>query len=65
METRAFSFSLFSADFAIPIMEVDIMNDKELLSFEALMWLREHGFGEADHEQRVELIRTARELYPN
>ena len=36
-----------------------------LLSFEALEWLREMNFSEASHEERKELIRMAKELYPN
>ena len=39
------------------------MEDRELLSVEALVWLREQGYAEADHEERMRLIKEAREIF--
>ena len=33
-----------------------------MLSIEALEWLKEQGYAEADHERRIELIREAKKL---
>lgn len=38
-------------------------NEKDLLSVEALMWLKENGYSTANHEERMELIRTAKEMF--
>lgn len=35
----------------------------ELLSVEALEWMKEQGYAKADHETRMELIKQARKLF--
>lgn len=34
----------------------------DLLSLEQLMWLQENGYGCADHETRMELIKKVKEM---
>lgn len=36
-----------------------------LLSHDALMWLRSVNFTDRSHEERVELIKVAKILFPN
>lgn len=39
------------------------MENSGLLSLEALVWLNEQGYRDADHETRMRLIREAKELF--
>jgi hypothetical protein len=36
-----------------------------LLSLDALAWLKENGYRDASHEERTELIRQAKEIFPS
>ena len=35
----------------------------DLLSLEALQWLKDNGYASADHDKRMELIKEAKEIF--
>ena len=39
------------------------MKNNELLPIEAIMWMKEHGYADADHETRMALICEAKKLF--
>ena len=39
--------------------------NNELLSMDALMWLKSVNYAEKDHEERMLLIKAAKIAYPN
>lgn len=41
------------------------MNDGGLLSLEALAWLKSQDYANKSHDERMELIRQAKEMFPD